>query len=158
MPSLRWMKTERKPPARSAAEAALALLARREHSRRELERKLAERGYGPEEIALALDAATAEGYLSDERAAAAQLRAGLARGHGPLKIRARLASVGLAEVEPDAEGEMIDWIARARAVADKRFGDALPADRAEWARRARFLAQRGFPESVIRKALGSRDE
>ncbi len=147
------MKTERKPPARSAAEAALALLARREHSRRELERKLAERGYAADDVRAALDAASTDGYLSDQRAAAAQLRAGLARGHGPLKIRAKLATAGLAVPESEAEGEAIDWIARARVVAEKRFGTEPPADRAEWARRARFLAQRGFPEGVIRKAL-----
>jgi regulatory protein len=147
------MKTERKPPARSAAEAALALLARREHSRRELERKLGERGYPADQIKGALDAASRDGYLSDERAAAAQLRAGLARGHGPLKIRAKLASAGLAQPGPEDEGEAIDWIARARAVVGKRFGADPPADRTEWARRARFLAQRGFPEAVIRKAL-----
>jgi regulatory protein len=149
----RWRKTERKPPARSAAEAALALLARREHSRRELDRKLGERGYPADEIKVALDAASANGYLSDERAAAARLRAGLSRGHGPLKIRATLASAGLAPPEAEDEGEAIDWIARARAVAEKRFGAEPPASREEWARRARFLAQRGFPEAVIRKAL-----
>jgi regulatory protein len=152
------MKTERKPPAREALAAALALLARREHSRLELERKLAARGYATTEIAAALDAATAAGYLSDERAAAAQLRAALRRGHGPLKIRARLASVGLAGTDPEAAEEGIDWLAQARAVAERRFGLAPPADQREWARRARFLAQRGFPESIIRKALDGRKE
>ncbi|MFQ6722236.1 RecX family transcriptional regulator, partial [Bordetella pertussis] len=47
--------------------------------------------------------------------------------------------------------------ARALAVWQKRFGEK-PADRAAYARQARFLAGRGFAHDVIRRILGGGDD
>mgnify|MGYP000614932117 CR=1 FL=1 len=140
---------------RSAHAAALALLAGREHSRLQLARKLTQREYPEEEIAAVLDALAADGYLSDERAATAKVAAGLRRGHGPGRIRNDLREAGLdAGPITGDDGSDIDWVAQARALAERKFGSESPADYAEWARRARFLQARGFDGATIRKALG----
>jgi regulatory protein len=45
----------------------------------------------------------------------------------------------------------------ARYPDDRKFGDAPPADRDDWNRQARFLAQRGFPSDLIYRVLGNAD-
>jgi regulatory protein len=83
---------------------ALRLLARREHSREELRRKLAAQpaegdrdgdGKG-EEIEALLDDLTARGWLSDARCAEQSIRAG-ARRYGPLRLAQRLRERGIDE-------------------------------------------------------------
>jgi len=64
--------------AESAYEQAVRLLARREHSRRELARKLAERDFPEAEREAALDRLEREGLQSDERFAEERERAAAA--------------------------------------------------------------------------------
>ena len=54
-------------PVPSAYDKALGLLARREQSRRELRRKLDQRGYAGEETTAALDRLGEQHYQDDER-------------------------------------------------------------------------------------------
>lgn len=151
------MKTEGEGSRRSAQAAALALLAAREHSRAQLARKLAQREYAEDEIDSALDALEADGYLSDERAAAVAVRNGLRRGHGPNRIRADLREAGLPAggVVQGFDDAGIDWVEQARSLALRRFGADAPADYVQWARRARYLQARGYDSETIRQALGS---
>jgi regulatory protein len=152
------MKTdsEESKQRRSAYAAALALLARREHSRAELAQKLAQREYAPAEVDPALDALTDSGLLSDERAVRARISSGLRRGHGPGRIRQALHQAGLPNeaVIAGIDDETIDWISQARSLAERKFGSEAPDDYREWARRARFLQSRGYDTETIRKALG----
>ena len=158
-------------------ERALRLLARREHSQVELRRKLlrsraSNGGEGgsadPEaQVDALLDDLVRRGLLSDMRFAEAFVRRGVDRGQGPLKIRAGLRNRGVAEDVIDDKLTFADefWLARARTAQAKRFGiggetsgesgvgDA-PASRSEWARRARFLAGRGFASDIIYRTLG----
>lgn len=78
------------------------------------------------------------------------------RGDGPVKIRAALAERG---VDPDRIATALapfedQWCERARAALTARYGDDAPAGRAEHGRRARFLQSRGFPSTVVARALG----
>jgi regulatory protein len=95
------------------------------------------------------------GLQSDTRCAEMLVHVRIGRGHGPLRIRADLREAGIdsetAELLLEAETDA--WPERLRALARKRFGEAPPADRREWAKRARFLASRGFPEALVRDAL-----
>jgi regulatory protein len=130
---------------------AIGLLARREHSRAELARKLAADGT-EEDIVTVLAQLETEGLLSDARAAAAYVRSHGARlGAGRLRqdLRARGLDPAIAAGEI---GELGSEIERARAVWQKKFGEA-PADAREWARQARFLQSRGFATDVIRRVL-----
>ena len=137
---------------------ALNLLARREHSPAELQRKLAAAGFETEVIGTVLAQLAHEGLLSVERFAQARVRQGLSRGDGPRKIASRLQQAGVKSPGPgamrDDNGEPIDWLAQAQGLCQRRFGDAPPDSAKEWSRRARFLAARGYPEQTVRQVLG----
>ncbi len=153
-------------------ERALRLLATREHSRFELRRKLLRRRASHAAAAIArldnvLDDLVRRELLSDARFAESFVRRGVDRGHGPLKIRAGLRSRGVAENIIDDTLTFSDefWLRRAQAVQAKRFGNGnaggnksnaagASANRSEWARRARFLAARGFGSDIIYRTLG----
>jgi regulatory protein len=130
---------------------AIGLLARREHSRAELARKLAADG-SQEEIEAVLAQLETVGLLSDARCAEAYLRSHAER-FGAAKLRQNLRSKGigdeLAEVQLAA---LPDELERARAVWTRKFG-AAPRDTRDWARQARFLQSRGFAGDIIRRLL-----
>jgi len=134
---------------------ALELLARREHSRRELTRKLSARGFPDEVIAEALDELERSGALADARFTDTFVRSRVAKGQGPQRIRSELAQRGIGDAEADAvlRGAEVDWLETIRSVRRKRFGPELPRDYAERARQARFLQYRGFSSEQIRAAL-----
>jgi regulatory protein len=137
-------------------EICLAALARREHSRFELQRKLLSRGVKAAEVAAVLDALAAAGWQSDERYVAAFVHSRIARGHGPLKVRAELALRGIRDpgLLSMIERQAGDWSERLADAWRKRFGRP-PLDRQELARHARFLHGRGFPPEAIRRFLQS---
>jgi regulatory protein len=138
---------------------ALDLLARREHSRRELERKLRARGFDEELIAPTLDALEESGALASARFTASFIRARAAKGQGPARIRAELAERGIDRNQADAllRDADIDWSALAASVRGKRFGADRPTDFKERARQMRFLEYRGFDSGQIGSALASGD-
>ena len=143
---------------RAAREAAIRLLARREHARIELQRKLTGRGHSPELAESVIADLAAAGLQSDERFAEVFVRSAVDRGHGPLKIIAGLRERG---VDGDAVLAGLgddEWRDRASMAVDKRFGQEAPRDRADWAKRARFLASRGFPSGIAYEVLGRLDE
>ncbi len=131
---------------------ALDLLARREHSRRELARKLAARGTRDravvDEVLAALEA---EGLLSDVRFVEQFIWSRVQRGAGPLKIHAELRERGVDErlIEDSIEALADDWQALLREVREKRFGRVVPDDLRERSRQMRFLQQRGFTVEQI---------
>ncbi|RAO75252.1 regulatory protein RecX [Dyella jiangningensis] len=136
----------------SAYNKALGLLARREHSRRELKLKLRQKGYESEEAGAALDRLGEQHYQDDDRFAEMLVRSRAAQGYGPMRLRAELKSHGLSDariraVLDDAE---VDWDANALAQLRRRFGTGSAPDREERARRAQFLLRRGFPAATVR--------
>ncbi|MEE4299191.1 MAG: regulatory protein RecX [Pseudomonadales bacterium] len=139
---------------------AVTLLARREHSRRELVDKLRSRrdarGVDPERIEAVVAELADAGLQSDERCAEVLMHARIQRGHGPLRIRADLRDAGIPGELVDGllEAEEGAWADRLRSVAERRFGTGAPHDARDWGRRARFLASRGFPEGLVRSLLG----
>lgn len=139
---------------------AIGLLARREHSRRELADKLRSRrdarDVDPELIERVVEELAEAGLQSDERCAEMLVYARAQRGNGPLRIRADLRDAGIASelADPLLEAEEDAWPERLRSLAERRFGAEAPADAREWGRRARFLASRGFPEGMVRDVLG----
>ncbi|MDX9768459.1 MAG: regulatory protein RecX [Ectothiorhodospiraceae bacterium] len=139
--------------------AALRLLARREHSRRELERKLSGR-CERQDLAQVLDGLEQEGLLSDRRFSESFVRWRADQGHGPVRIREELRERGVADELAGAALDEWDehWPRLAREVYRKRYGEDLPPDHQERARRARFLQYRGFPASVVRRVVDGIDE
>ncbi|OYY92484.1 MAG: recombination regulator RecX [Hydrogenophilales bacterium 28-61-23] len=136
---------------------ALNILARREHSRAELARKLGEYGEA-DEIEALLDRLEQENLLSNSRYVEmlAHARAGK---HGSLRLKADLREKGVSasEMEDALENAQAQDLDAARAVWQKKFG-ALSSDASGRARQYRFLASRGFPTEVIRRVLGGSDD
>lgn len=132
---------------------ALRLLAAREHSRRELERKLAQHEAEPGQLKTALDELQARGFIDEQRVVdslvhrrAGRLGAGRIRQELQAKgLDAERVALAVASLKPSE-------VERAREVWRKKFG-VLPADAAQRARQARFLAARGFGGEVIRRVL-----
>jgi regulatory protein len=140
-------------PPESAAELkarALRYLARREHSRAELQRKLAPHATSRDELDALLDQLVAKKQLCDERYAEERART-LSRKYGPAKIRHDLGSQGIAEdiVERVCAGDELE---RARSILSRKYRDPA-STREERARRARFLQSRGFSMDVIARLL-----
>ena len=142
--------TEKPKP--SAYNKALGLLARREHSRRELRQKLGRNGYAGDEANAALDRLGEQSYQDDDRFAEALIRNRSSQGYGPMRLRAELKTHGLsdARIRSLLDAAEIDWASTAATQLNRRFGSAGTADPAERARRAQFLLRRGFPAATVR--------
>lgn len=149
-------KPERKGP--SLKMRAVGYLSRREHAREELARKLAAYADDADEVEAVLDALEKEGWLSTERFAQSLVHRRASR-QGTARIVQELRQHG---VDDNQVAELRDQLRateydRALEVWKKRF-DVKPADRAAYAKQARFLASRGFAHDVIRRILGDSDE
>lgn len=135
---------------------AVGLLARREHGRAELMRKLMARGYAAADVDPLLDRLAVQRLQSDARFAEAYVRARSARGYGPQRIRAELRERGITAeqidlafaMQPVADTPHIDDIWR------RKYAGRLPADYRERARQMRFLQQRGFSLADIHALFG----
>ena len=132
---------------------ALRLLASRDHSRAELERKLAAHTEDPDTLQRTLDDLQAKGFLNEARAAQSLVHR-RAPKLGALRVKAELQQRGLPDaLVADAMAELAGSEAeRARAVWDKKFGEP-PTDAAERARQMRFLAARGFSPELVRRIV-----
>lgn len=138
---------------------AMDLLARREHGRVELTRKLRQRGATDELIDDALDRLAEQGLLSEARYLHSFVASRARGGHGPLRIREELAQRGLPRdaIEQALNEAEIDWNEQLRAVWQRKFGQ-LPVDARERAQQGRFLAYRGYPLDLIGRLLRGLDD
>jgi regulatory protein len=137
---------------------ALRLLGSREHSRAELERKLAAREEEPGQLRRVLDELQAKGFIDEQRVVESVLHRRAAR-LGAARIRQELQGKGL---DPQMVARAVESLRstellRAREVWRRKFG-ALPADARERGKQARFLAARGFGGEAIRRVLASDDQ
>lgn len=137
---------------------ALRLLAGREHSRAELQRKLGPHEQEPGQLEQVLDELQAKGFIREERVVESVLHRRAGR-LGASRIRHELQAKGL-------DGELVEQamrqlrateVDRARDVWARKFG-APPQDAVQRARQSRFLAARGFGGEVIRQVVGGRGE
>ena len=137
---------------------ALRLLAAREHSRAELERKLAAHEETPGQLAQVLDELQAKDFISEARVVESVINRRAAR-FGAARIRQELQGKGLgAEVLAEAmDGLKASELERAREVWRKKF-DAPALDAAGRAKQMRFLAARGFSGDVIRRVVSQAED
>ena len=137
---------------------ALRYLAAREHSRAELERKLAGHAESSEQLAKVLDELQAKDFISEARVIESVVNRRQAK-LGAARIKYELQGKGLA---PEAVAEAVNSlkaseVERAREVWRKKFGE--PAlDAAARGKQMRFLAARGFGSDAIRRALSQADQ
>ena len=147
-------RPRRQRPQPTATQRALGLLTRREHSRRELTRKLAARGVEAGEAAAAVGRLADAGWQDDARFAESLVRSRAGGGSGPRQIRAELGTHGLAEetVSKAMASFEGDWAEVARDLVRRRFGESGPRDLAQRRKAAELLARRGFDGDSIRAA------
>ena len=132
---------------------AMNILARREHSRKEVRNKLLKK-FDPatELLDAVLDKLVADDLLSDQRFSEAFVRWRVGKGQGPVRIRMELRERGV-----DGDTVLrecgVDWFALVVEVAHKRFGESPATDLKQRAKRMRFLQYRGFDGEQIRAAL-----
>jgi regulatory protein len=131
----------------------IGLLARREHSRAELQQKL--KRYTPDAdlIAQTLDQLQKEKLLSDARFAEGLARVRGAR-YGSARVAQDLRAKGVSgEMAAGLVRQLKDTdLERAQAAWQKRFGGPAE-DAAGRAKQMRFLQSRGFSPDVIRRVV-----
>lgn len=134
------------------------LLARREHGRAELTRKLRQRGASPEMIEHELDRLANEGLLSESRYLESYINSRARSGYGPSRIREELTQRGLSrgDVEQALREADIDWQAQLADVWQRKFSGQLPGDPRERAKQIRFLVYRGFSMERVGRLLSGR--
>lgn len=138
---------------------AINYLARREHSRQELARKLAphippEQAEDSEAIINALlDDLERENWQSDERFAQSMAhRRGAGRGTALVMQELRQHGLDSSELETVRDQLRSTELQRADEAWRKKFGQ-LPDDAKAYAKQARFMASRGFSGEAFKRVL-----
>lgn len=153
-PSPARRERRRVRPEQTPTQRALGLLTRREHSRKELTRKLTSRGLDREEVVAAVDRLADAGWQNDHRFAESLIRSRAGNGYGPVHIRAELNMHGLdseaiAQALAAYEG---NWLENARDLLRRRFGEDFASDPALRRKAADLLMRRGFDGDTARNA------
>ncbi len=129
------------------------MLARREHSEKELRDKLKSRKFDADAIDTAVRELKNDRLLSDQRYAESYVNHRFNAGVGPLKIRYELRQKGISDALADELLEPLAgcWDQLMTQQRARKFGETIPQDYRERMKQARFLQNRGFsPESVMR--------
>ncbi|WP_150051209.1 MULTISPECIES: regulatory protein RecX [Methylomonas] len=132
----------------------LRLLARREHSKRQLLDKLAMRGFERDEVAAVIDDLSRQSWQDDARYAECYIRDRIAKGYGPIRIAYELQQRGIVGADLDVQAESRGgWLNLSLEVYAGKFGDEKSLTPREWAKRSRFLQQRGFAGDTIKQVF-----
>lgn len=137
---------------------ALALLARKSHSRAMLRRLLAQEGFCEGEIDEACQAVQAYGYLSDQRLAESIGHAAQARGKGPAWLRHTLRERQVdrqAAHETLASAECRERQDAEATLARRASRLPPPSDAKAEGRAMRFLLGRGYCMQAARAAVSA---
>jgi len=131
----------------------LRLLARREHSQKELLTKLKQRGLDTEHAKTVIDELAQESWQSDDRFAESFARQRILKGYGPLRIDYELQQKGV--LAPDLDKLLDDmamtWLDVIEQVYRHKYPQPTPITWTDWSRRQRFLQQRGFSADLIKQ-------
>ena len=136
---------------KSIKDYCLSLLVRREHSQKELLNKSLLKGWGSDDIVIVIDELAVQGWQSDTRYAESFTRYRINKGYGPVWISYELRKnnidgFNVGDVSQQTVGSWMDLLEQ---VYSKKYKQASVLDRNEWAKRSRFLMQRGFPCTMI---------
>ncbi len=132
---------------------AIELLSRREHSNRELGRKLQQRDYDTAVISEVLGKLITERLLCDERFTDCYIRSKSNRGIGPQRLRQALREH---HIDDDIIGQYLaeyPWQELAAKARKRRFGPEIPQEYTDKAKQMRFLQYRGFSLDQINRVM-----
>lgn len=136
-------------------DCALRLLARREHSERELFNKLKRKGFHQDEINEALRSCQRLELQSDHRFVDLYVDSRIRQGYGPLKISQELKLKGIdAELIQSAlRKDQAHWLTHALAVWKKKCHNQTDLSFDELQKQQRFLLSRGFERDIISRVM-----
>jgi len=135
----------------------MRLLSRREHSKKELKRKLLERDFDSHTIDNILISLQTDRLQSDDRFAECYVRSKAQKGIGPVRLRRDLCEHEISDEIINCYLHGQDWQQLAVEVRQKRFGSALPENFKECVKQMRFLQYRGFSTGQINAAMKQDD-
>ena len=144
---------------RFAAARAFAMrsLARRESAESELAKRLRLQGFNEEVIEAVVEYCRGYNWVNDDRYGTMAVRAGAAKGHGPIKIRFDLRRKGLDDMQIDAAFDQpeLDWFELAFVLLERRARVTDLGDfklRMKW---LKYLLGRGFTQEQARYAISA---
>jgi regulatory protein len=142
-----------KPTNREIVSASLRLLAMRDMSRIEFERKLAAKGFEAQSIAEAISWCIAEGWLNEARFAEVAARR-LGHKYGAARIVQSLKQKGLSGSTLDDTMEAVKATEpqRAYAIWQRKFGEVTHNHDAR-AKQLRYLQSRGFSYAIANQIV-----
>ena len=134
---------------------ACNFLARREHSRKELQNKLSHGCDNEQLIEELLDKLSREGLQSDKRFTEDFIQHRVNKGQGPVRIEQELRQRGIEQslIDKFLASGTFDWLSLAEQVRVKKFGQSVPGEYQIKAKQSRFLYSRGFNSDVISQLL-----
>jgi regulatory protein len=142
-----------------ALDSAFRILARRDHTQKELHAKLRQKGFDRAAIESALARCLELGYLDDAKTATIIAGHLAESGYGPLRVRQTLRQKGLDDAAVEKAlarcGDEETQVLSARRMLEKK-ASRLNREADPWKRRQkayRFLAGRGFSSTVINRAI-----
>jgi regulatory protein len=138
-------------------QAALGLLARRDHATLELINKLKARTDCPDLIPDIISTLTEKNLLNDARFVESYSRMRAHRGYGKLRIQSELQERGIQKALSEANIYTSN-INAIRKVREKKFGELLPIDNKEKAKQSRYLYYKGFSFDEIKRVLKNDDD
>jgi regulatory protein len=145
--------------AREIKKICMSLLARRDHCKKELLAKVSAKGFDAELSRSVLDSLGREGWLDDSRYAESYARSRILKGYGPARIAHELHQQGIEadsgagafiNLDDVARTEAGGWLEVLEQVYRKKYRQEKRMTFDEWAKRSRFLRQRGFTASMIK--------
>ncbi len=154
-PTLQSVAAQRRP-SRSLKMRAVDYLSRRDHSRVELQRKLAPHAQSPEQVAAVINDLEIQGFFNEARFVSSFSRR---RGekYGVARVTQELAAHRLSSDQTAAVFAQLKATEtnRAQSVWQRRFNH-LPQSLEERGKQQRFLQQRGFSSAAIQAVLKGR--
>jgi regulatory protein len=134
---------------------AISLLARREHTKVELQRKLIAKGFANDEATKIIQDLGQQGLQSDKRFVESYIAMRCNRGFGPIKIKMELCERGVDQelIEQFLQEYKSIWFELVQTIRYKKFGKEIPSDLQEQAKQMRYLYYKGFDADLIRKIL-----
>ena len=132
--------------------AAVRLLGRREYGASELYNRLCQKGYPKEAVEITMAWLKDKDLQSDERFVEVFVRSKKSRGQGPVRVRAELQQLEIAEelIDRYLSEDDEEWANLARQAWQKKFGNSMKNTREDRAKQQRFLYYRGFSSGQIR--------
>lgn len=133
------------------------LLARREHSRLELQHKLQQRVESSGMLEETLDQLVEDNLLSDERFSEAFIYSRLNKGYGPVRVKAELKARGVSSrlIDKYLDEGADSWLQQLEQVVIRKYGTQPEQDIDSRARQQRFLQQRGYSYEQINRVMGT---